>query len=203
MEMCRKTAVATFLAGALLVFSACATPPVSGRNDSSTTVSVQEATQAFVDAVYLYCIQSIETEKPLDEISVTNATPIERAVKGESILGRKVGETPTWKMVGGNVKIENHIGKRCTVSSFGLPVKGTYDIIGMAISQPSYGYNMEEDRSAPPYIVRHNYTKDQEGYRYTIRLMGNEPGAPGTLSRFSTVLAYVYKAEIEQDSEPE
>jgi hypothetical protein len=52
-----------------------------------------------------------------------------------------------------------------------------------------------------PRTVARKFESRADGILYTIVLSGNEPGAPGRMSRFSTLMATISSRPIEQDAE--
>ncbi|MEO1101646.1 MAG: hypothetical protein AAFW65_07350 [Pseudomonadota bacterium] len=164
---------------------------------------MQGAAQAFVDAVYLNCIPSVLQRKGIGELPNTESTVFNKVPKGEDTLFfRNAGSEEVYAIAGGTVALESRSLDECNVASYGIPVAGVFEVVEASITQPSYGFSepIEGGRGFDG-VVRRIFQKDQDGRRISVVLSGNEPGAPGTRSRFSTVLAFVSANEIENAPE--
>ena len=89
----------------------------------------------------------------------------------------------------GVVEIEDGPGG-CDVAAYGAPVESTFDIV--VASLRTRGYELAPAvASQPKSFMRDLSMKTATGRTVRVVLSGNEPGAAGTMSRFSTLLAMV------------
>ena len=184
---------------ASLVLTGCAstTGGSSGTDTSSRSANVQFETQAFVDAVYRLCVPSVELGSPYEELEIATSGQFRAMSLGEdSLLGP--GQPGMYRTEAGVVQVDNSKPDVCVVSAYGLPVAGTFAVINDAITQSGIGYLLA-DRQLParPKVVRKGYIKDAGDERFTVFLSGSEPGAEGTLSRFSVLNATVRRSDPE------
>ena len=84
---------------------------------------------------------------------------------------------------------ENLLGARCEVSAYGIPVSLTYESIADRLLGD--GYIEQEQPNLAEKVFRRSFEKNFEDLTLIITLSGNEPGAEGTLSRFSTLSGLV------------
>ena len=189
--------IAVTLVSAAVVLAACASSQ-SGTSDSSDsrstsqkTASQQVVAQGFVDAVTLYCLPAIEHSKRLSELSseVQNASRIEIAPES-----RSEDDSDDWVIAGSGANVVlRHSEDECYVSAYGVPVAPIYDIVAVSVTHPGAGFTEKTDfpPTKSPLVIFRGFHKQTDQGELRITLSGNEQGAPGTMSRFSTLTASV------------
>ena len=88
---------------------------------------------------------------------------------------------------------QNLVAGACEVFAYGAPVKTTFDQVAALLTEDAMQYSEITDTGIelPEKTFFRVFEKTEEDIVYTVSLSGNEPGAPGTLSRFSTLHATV------------
>jgi hypothetical protein len=164
--------------------------------------SVQSVTQAFVDAVYQYCVPSVMSGTPLAELS-TEGRP--QSLEAASANRAASLGGAAWAIAGvGEIVVlqEEPETPLCRVSAYGPPVAPVFGVLARILAQPTLGFvEVETGRPFVPRTVARKFESRANGILYTIVLSGNEPGAPGRMSRFSTLMATISSRPIEQDAE--
>jgi hypothetical protein len=162
------------------------------------TADVQSESQAFLDAVLLYCIPHIETGAEFESTPLAALSTFRQPAEGErtSIGPAKAGIYTTQA---GVVSIDASEPNTCRVSAYGLPVDSLFGVIAAAVTPPANSFTQQPvPPDSDPKVFLRRFERLSADLKLTIFLNGNEPGAKGTLSRFSTLMASVRKSPAEE-----
>ena len=185
-----------------LVLVGCATP-AADRATSTTNAgwaNAQMEAQAFVDAVYRFCVPSVERGVPYEALELAETGVFRPVPEGErTVLGD--GREGFYWTEAGVVQVDNSSAGYCRVAAYGLPVNQMFDVVAMTITQPSHGFDESDQIPQPPRMAMRAFEKSLGGDLITVVLTGNEPGAAGTLSRFSTLSASVSRGPLEKEKD--
>lgn len=170
---------------AVLLLVACATEPP--RPQLAYGLSSADVSNGFIISVMEACVPAAERGVTLDQMSTYR---ILRDTVRSTTRPPKPGYTAWAPGLGqGVVEIEDGPGG-CDVAAYGAPVENTFDII--VASLRARGYVLAPAAaSQPKSFMRDLSIKTATGRTVRVALSGNEQGAAGTMSRFSTLLAMV------------
>ena len=185
------------LAGVALV--GCASGPgVSPEARASSVVSgnpsPEDVQKSFADAVSDVCVPMFPEIGDLKEVAQASGIHLERLKAGSRFPGGIVTAMPVYRSDDGITHIrQDLIAGECEVFAYGAPVEVTFDQIAAVLTNDDPGFSELADAGAdmPEKTFFREFAKPQDDIVYTVVLSGNEPGAPGTLSRFSTLHATV------------
>lgn len=183
-------ASAIYLAFAVSLVSCLASSPAIAQSKRTADVAVE--TQAFIDSVYLGCIPAMEGTQTFANSEVVNNATLRQIPDGErSFLGPSK-ENHFWTETG-VVQVDASNQTYCRVTAYGLPVDQTHAAIAGIVTQGSFEYvELERPQNMPDHARSRAFSKERnDGQINMVVLSGSEPGDPGTLSRFSTVIATV------------
>jgi hypothetical protein len=181
--------IRTFAIAAVAVLGASASveaPAVAQGPSSGGGLTPQEVSAGFVIAVVEGCAAAAEANKTLEQLASdkfvreTGPTMTGPPKPGAVMWAPKTGQ--------GIVSIEE-VGGKCNVSAYGPPVAVTFAPIISALVGKSYV--AEPAQQTDPRSFYHTLKLTAEGRTVVVGLGGNEPGAPGMRSRFSTVFAFI------------
>ena len=156
----------------------------------------EDVIQGFIDGVYLYCLPYVKsnisfTEELYPDAPSQIVPASENRIRDPQLVNWVIAD------IGELVLLEaaqDH--SECTVSSIALPVDATFDAVGMRIQMDDVAFQHARSLNPHPLVFFRGYVLSEDGRNFTITLSGNEPGAPGTRSRYSTLIATV--AEVEE-----
>jgi hypothetical protein len=177
--------------------------PFAGHQMASAqgrSASIQDVSQGFADAVHLYCIRSVLQGVPVDALEPINGL---RSISPASANRPTLGSGQVWAVDGlGEIVVltASEDLSSCRVNAYGPPVSPLFDALAGIVVMDQYGFT-ETASSVPAERLRYRRTfvREDDGVRYTLTLSGNEPGARGTRSRFSTLSATVAKHSAEAE----
>jgi hypothetical protein len=177
--------------GALI--SACATysstpPPVQNGPGARPAAGLTPAqvSRGFVEAIVQGCAAALEAGKPISEIA--GAVIVHDDERPASMKPRNGGTAWAPASAKGIVMIDE-APAACEVSAYGPPVEVTIGMVKEALTAKGY---MPAPSVAPGRgFFFANLGKQANGRSLLVQLSGSEPGAAGTLSRFSTLSAKV------------
>lgn len=175
-----------------LVLAGCASAPGDTPVEFAAPqgVSVEDATEGFRVAVIDACLTALESGKPISELA--NETGPITADEQYALQARMKPGSTAWapKRGKGNVSIVSS-GSTCEVHAFGPPVKPAFERVSQALLDP-HGFSPDTaTRDPSPQVYYQPFTKKLGAKTIKVILSGNDPGAPGTKSRFSTLTASV------------
>ena len=164
----------TALAGAFSLLTALSVQPLSAN-------PLQQGIQGFNDAVYNYCVTAVSGQRDLMALSgKVSKFPLQE--RSDGMLG--VGNLPG----GPAVAMEDD---QCIASAFALPVAFTFDAVAQGLEINGFAEDSDARSISEKSVIR-LFTKAGDGNKVIrVRLSGNEPGAPNTVSRYSTLVAFV------------
>jgi hypothetical protein len=182
--MIRTLAIAAV--ATLGAYASVEAPARAQGSSSGGGLTPQEVSAGFVIAVVEGCAAAAEANKTLEQLGS------DKFVRdtGPNMSGPPKPGAVMWapKTGQGIVSIEEVDGK-CNVSAYGPQVEVTFAPIISALA--SKGYVVEPMEQADPRSFYHNLKLTADGRTVNVGLAGNEPGAPGMRSRFSTVFAFI------------
>lgn len=185
--------LATALAGALLMTWPAAADTPKVRQGAS----IQSVIQGFVDAAYLYClpyvIDGVDFSEDLHPQAPSQIVPA-------SAARARNATAENWVIdgIGEIVLIEGGADHSvCRVSAYGPSVETTFDLLQARISAPDFGFVLDVDDRSEPRVILRTMEMQRDGMLYRVVLRGNEPGARGTRSRFSTLTMAVRADPVE------
>jgi hypothetical protein len=172
---------------ALLIFAIVAavvsTGPATGQ------ASVRSVAQGFANAVTLYCLPNVIDGTSLPELMALDLPADIEPASAARLPGRRA-----WVIsgLGEIVTLEtSRDPTSCSVSAYGPPVGATFDALATGLTQQVAGFSEQDAAGNSRGVTRRRFEIARDGARYQLVLSGNEPGAPGTRSRFSTLTATV------------
>lgn len=182
--MKRKTSIVAALA---LWLAGCATGPTPAPASQLTYgLSPADVSNGFVASVLEGCVTGAERGVRLDQLG--NYRILRDTVRNTA-RPPKPGYSAWAPGLGqGIVEIEDGPGG-CDVSAYGAPVESTFDLV--AASLRAKGYVAQPTQPSAPKMFAHDFKRTADGRTVRVLLIGNEPGAPGMMSRFSGLSAYV------------
>lgn len=155
--------------------------------------SVQSVTQSFVDAVAEYCVRYVLLEEDLADIERSNdrLSSISSA-SGPRAMMRRLDEAYVLDDAGDIVMLEvANDGDECRVSAYGPPARTVLDTTAQIVATKWRGEPLEVEQDPSPLVIDREVLLRRDGRAVKVYLGGNEPGAPGRRSRFSTLSASV------------
>lgn len=185
---------------ALTIAGGCSATGGTGFNAQSApsnSVSQEAVVQAFVEGLAGYCVRNILYGAALRDIeaeegSLSRLTELTNPVRLR--LARTDGPAYTLDRSVDVVMIDGD-GRACRVHGYGPSARIATQAAAQA-TQRAWNAVMLESRSQPAQrIYGHTLAIDHEGRQAHVAITGNDPGAPGTLSRFSTIMAEVRAVE--------
>ena len=182
---------------ALLAASSCATPS-GGSSAASQSQGADPASVKtnFVDAVVEACGNYFLSGLDIKASSSGTSLGLSKLRAGSRYPGGIVTGMPVYVASDGIVHVkENLLGGTCEVYAYGVPVSATFSSIAERLVMK--GYVEDELEPLPEKQYRRSFSKSEGDIRLNITTTGNEPGAEGTMSRFSTLTAYVSFKEAE------
>jgi hypothetical protein len=175
--------VVSALSAALV--AACATGQPGSPAQPSSNLTAEDVAAGFATAVVDGCAAALEAGKTLGQLANGNFIldsnrPATRPTKpGYTAWEPRRGE--------GIVAIDDGPGG-CNVSAYGPPVESTFNAIVSALRARGY---VSRATKAETKLFAHDLTMTANGRTVRVFLVGNEPGAPGMMSRFSGLDAFV------------
>jgi hypothetical protein len=170
---------------------ACATVDMSNQPQRPAMarpqgLPVQQVIDGFVQAVIEGCAPAAEAGQSLQQLASPSIVP---DPDRPALMQPKAGKTGWAPVLGkGIVMIDDGDGS-CEVSTYGLPVEATFTTLSVQLAGKGY-----ESHAVPPqdpkYFAAHLEKKVGER-TVVVHMSGNEPGAAGMVSRFSTLTAQV------------
>tara|TARA_R110002072_G_scaffold16850_7_gene65197 strand:+ start:151 stop:780 length:630 start_codon:yes stop_codon:yes gene_type:complete len=164
---------------------------------SSPAIGVQTATreavsEAFAHAVTDYCMPAVMQGDALADLSApSDSQGIEQASASRS-RGGAPGTVWVISGLGEIVALTMSDPNTCSVDAYGPPVDATFDRIAADIASVHAGFvEIDTGRQADRRQFVRRIEGELDGRHYTVSMRGNEPGARGTMSRFSTLMATV------------
>lgn len=184
--MIRTLALAT-----AILLASCASVDTSASRQTPMSaaegLTPQDVATGFTIAVVEGCAAALEQGKTLEQLG---SEKLVRETTPDPLRGPKPGST-MWAPVPGQgiVTIEQEQGGQCNVSAYGPRVEPTFNSIVDALKAKGY---VAEPTPAPGFRhFQHVLALNSNGRTVRVALIGNEPGAAGTLSRFSVISAFV------------
>lgn len=190
-----------FLCIGMFIVAGCATEPASvGRTgQQSGGASQSDVTMGFIASVVDGCIPAVEVGTSVNEVSDADRVGSGPATKFSTVTDADAramvaanSEDVVWTPEEGQgvVFVKSSPGD-CSVSAYGAPVDLAYQAIA-AVLTTKRGYEELDLPGSPPEgrVVR-AFTKAVGEREILVSLSGSEPGTPGTLSRFSSLVAGV------------
>jgi hypothetical protein len=194
--MYREKILGFLLVGSAVSLAGCAGAGTENASvEQQSSADPQKEAQAFVDAVYRLCVPAVESGNDFEELEIAGSGAFRPWKSGEQpLLG---GSGPGhYRTEAGVVQVDLTDGDNCRVDAYGLPVKQVFDVVSASITQPSVGYALSDNQlDDKPRTFTRGFVKSDDGVEYRVFLGGNEPGAAGTRSRFSTLRASVRRVE--------
>jgi hypothetical protein len=140
------------------------------------------------------CVPMFPEIGDLKDIAAASGIHLDRLKVGSQFPGGIVTAMPVYRSDDGITHIrQDLIAGACEVSSYGPQVEDTFNRTSAALTKDGEGFsevpNVGDD--LPEKIFLRVFEKPEDGIVYEVVLSGNEPGAPGTMSRFSTLRATV------------
>jgi hypothetical protein len=183
--------IRTFGIASILLLASCATVEPPPRNASPFTaptagLSPQEVATGFGIAVIDGCAAAAEAGQKLEQFATDKIVRDSSA----SLRGAPKPGVSTWapKVGQGIVSIEES-QTRCEVAAYGPPVESTFNTVVAALR--AKGYVSQPMPPPPAKSFEHALKASANGRTVSVTLVGNEPGAPGMMSRFSGLYAFV------------
>lgn len=172
-----------------VLFGACATvqapAPQAPSPSPAAGLSAQDVAAGFAIAVVDGCVAAAEAGKTLEQLGS------DKIVRDTSRSAMRLKpEFTAWApRLGQGIVTIDEGAESCDVSAYGAPVQSTFDAIARALGDVGY-----QTTPVPSQGYRHfatSLSKAVEGRMVSVLLIGNEPGAAGTTSRFSGLSAFV------------
>jgi hypothetical protein len=189
-----KVLLAGLAATSLMVGTASAAEPKISVN-ARQGASIQSVIQGFVDAVYLYCLPYVLDDTAFSEDLHPQAPS---QIIPASPRRARNSTAASWVIAGLGeiVLLEGEAGHtQCRVSAYGPPVGPTFNVVQQRIEAPDLGFVETASDTSTPRVVHKTFEMTRDGRRYSVSLNGNDPGAAGTRSRFSTLTATVREVQ--------
>lgn len=182
--------IRTFAFAAIVMLASCASVEASPRSNAMPSagegLTPQEVSSGFVIAVVDGCAAAAEAGKTLEELG---GDKIVRESSPDPLLKPKPGAILWAPVVGKGIVTIEEGGGRCDVAAYGPPIEVTFNAIAGALLARSY---VSQPMPAAGFkSFQHDLVKTIDGRTVRVMLIGNEPGAPGMRSRFSTASAFV------------
>ena len=174
----------------LVALASCSTsqPNFGGQavEDTQRGADPLEVAANFITASAEICGRYFENGLDMDRLASAAELGLSQLPVGSSYQGGIVTGMPVHRVDDGVVHIkENLLGASCQVSAYGIPVESTFDQTVSRLQKQSF--IAEEVNAQPELVFFHHLTKTKGDLKVRATLNGNEPGAAGTLSRFSTL----------------
>ena len=162
---------------------------VPAANAQSGGVSIEDAKEHFTDAVVKACGDYFSTDVDLSTSTAGTSLTLQRMRAGSQWPGCIVTGMPVYQVKDSVVYIkENLLGATCEVVSYGLPVEATFQSIADELLSSDQGYvELPASADLGDKDFRRIFTRVFRDIEIKIVLFGNEPGAPGRMSRFSSL----------------
>lgn len=195
------------MAGVCLSLVACAaTTGGSGAAARYTApsqgASVQAVTQSFVDAVTEYCVRHVLLEEAVAAISEANPrlSSLSEA-SGRRAMMRVLDRAWVLDDSGDIVMLDvADDGTACRVNAYGPPARATIAVTAQIVQAMWDGEPIAVEPDPSPLVIDRRVRLHRNGRTVDVYIGGNEPGAPGRMSRFSTLSASVSLRDPDQPS---
>ena len=179
---------------ALAVLASCTTSaPQSAYRPQSVASSAElaEVQKNFADAVVEACGEWFTSDLDIEVTSANTDLDLRQLRAGERWPGGIVTGMPVYRAADGVVHIkENLIGASCEVAGYGPPAAITFEQIAERLTSAEKGFiEVERDFDTAPGVTMRLFERQTGDIVVAILLNGNEPGAGGSVSRFSTLRA--------------
>lgn len=161
---------------------------------ASHSTSPEDVQESFADSVTEVCVPMFPEIGDLKEIAQTSGIHLERLKAGSTFPGGIVTAMPVYRTDDGITHIrQNLIAGACEVFAYGAPVGATFDRVASVLTDDEMQYSeiVGTGVEIPEKTFLRVFEKNEADIVYTVSLSGNEPGAPGTMSRFSMLRATV------------
>ena len=187
--------IAAVLSGVALAAAApaLAEDPLPGMTPPKPDLTAGEGMGAFMKALLVGCLQSLEQQKPIAELDagfrtdLVPATPQERGFQSG-----KDASVAVWssKTLGSHLAVIETSAQRCDVRADQLPVERTFQSTIGALTHVMPDFQAVPQKPGYNPIV-YQYEADRDGAHYVIHMEGAEPGGFGHASRFSLLSGWV------------
>jgi hypothetical protein len=183
--------IRTFAFAGAILLGSCASVDTSSYRQSVTSaaegLTPQDVSTGFAIAVVDGCAAAAEAGKTLEQLGNSK---IVRETTPDPLRRPKPGST-LWAPIPGQgiVSIEQEQGGACDVSAYGPRVEPTFNAVVAALQ--ARGYVSQPLPAAAFRSFEHDLKLTANGRTVRVMLIGNEPGAPGKISRFSILSAFV------------
>ena len=179
---------------ALAVLASCATSApesVYGRQNVASSAEIAEVQQNFSDAVVEACGEWFTSDLDIEARSANTDLNLTQLRAGERWPGGIVTGMPVYRAADRVVHIkENLIGASCEVAAYGPPAAVTFEQIAERLTTAEKGFTeVNRDFDTAPGVTMRLFERQTGDIVVAILLNGNEPGAGGSISRFSTLRA--------------
>ena len=169
---------------------------LAGEAIAEKRVTAASVVHGFAEAVVNHCLPAVEAGAPVEEgasqetirVVLDNARGIEPFFD-EYFTARGY----TYSVTGTRdiVMLGNGEGPwTCRVAAFGPPVEDSFDAVAGGVLAAGYE-ELTLGAQSHPLIFERRFVYRAGEHDYEVTLSGNEPGAPGARSRYSTLLAEV------------
>lgn len=147
-----------------------------------------EVEESFVTVSTAICGRYFENDLNVAALAKAAGVELAKLPAGARYPGGVVTGTPVYRAGDGIVHIrENLLGASCEVYAYGIPVEPSFERIASGLL--AVGFAEDEQRETEKLVFIRGFSKEMNDAAISAMLSGNEPGAPGTLSRFSTLTA--------------
>ncbi len=176
------------LFASVVAFSACASvgpaPPSRTAAGPSGGISVSDVTTGFLVAVMDGCAAAAEAGKTLEELN----SPL--LVRDDNrAMEKRSGYAPWAPKIGQGVVMIDQGEASCEVRVYGIAIDLSFEAIAVKLGERGYASEPVPPQGAK-YFQR-QLKKTVAGKTVKVSLRGNEPGAAGMVSRFSTATAFI------------
>ncbi len=174
----------------LAVSCASTTSSKSASAEEPRSSSVEVVRRNFIDAVASVCGDYFVENLDVTKTSEGTNLALVSLPAGSRYPGGIVTGMPVHRASDGIVHIkENLLAGKCEVYAHGLPVAATFEDVSERLILDNF---VElEAVETPNQVYRRVFEKQISDIVITVSLNGNEPGATGTMSRFSTLTSVV------------
>lgn len=174
----------------------------TGQALAQQTLSKSQAFRTFAAALVDGCLVSLEASAPIFDSPSAKMLQLRAATADEREFSpAKDEKTPVWvtAALGQHLSIAEMAPDKCVVTMDQLPVDDTLKIATAYVMAARRDF--ADVPQTPGYwpVVR-EWTRIEQGVRYTIHIDAAEPGAPGHLFRFSLITATVTRAAASSTS---
>jgi len=190
-----RKSITAILSGVALAVTppALAADPLPGMTPAKPNLTAGEGMGAFLKALLVGCLQSLEQQKPIADLDaglrtdLMPATPQERAFQSV-----KDAHVAVWssKTLGSNLSVIETSAQRCDVRAQQLPVERTFQVTVGALTHVMPDFQAVPQKPGYNPIV-YQYEADRDGAHYVIHMEGAEPGGFGHAYRFSLLFGWV------------